>query len=165
MNPVYVAQCQFGLGVFASQDFAPGDELLRFSGPVITFAETLSDEKGNPLQIEDTRYIDLERPGVLVNHSCNPNAGVFEDFLLIALQTIKQDDEIRFDYSTTMWEDEWTMPCACGSTRCREVVRDFPELPPAIQAEYLRLRVVQGFIVRRLLLLNPAQCAVPSSRP
>ena len=156
-NPIYVAECKFGRGVFAARDIESGAELLRFTGPVIGFAEALTDAKGNPLQIADALYMDIEPPGVLVNHSCAPNTGILEDYSLVALRAIKQGEEIRYDYSTTMWEDEWTMPCACGASRCRGVVRDFPELPTEIQAEYLRLGVVQAFIVRRLLLDRPVQ--------
>jgi uncharacterized protein len=156
MDSIYVAQCDLGRGVFAGRDFAAWDEILRFSGPRISFAEALAkgEKQANPLQIDDEEYLDIEPPGVFVNHSCEPNAGIVEDRVLVALRPILRGEEIRFDYSTTMWEDMWTMECRCGSSRCRGVVRDFPDIPPEVQAEYLGLGVVQGFIVRRL---HPAE--------
>jgi len=158
MIAVYVAKSDLGLGVFARQAFAIGDEILRFCGPVISLDEALAkgEEQGNTFQIGDALYLDLERPGVLVNHSCEPNTGVVEDRILVALRPISQGEEIRFDYSTTMWDGCWTMRCRCGSSKCRGLVSDFPELPAELRAEYLRLCVVQEFIVRRLRGASPA---------
>jgi hypothetical protein len=152
MNSVFISQCDLGRGLFAGQDFAAGEVILKFTGPTISLADALAkeDEQSNALQIGDRLYIDLESPGVFGNHSCDPNAGIMEDRVLVALRLISRGEEIRYDYSTTMWEEMWTMPCQCGSSRCRSVVRDFPELPAEVRAEYLRLRVVQRFIVRRL---------------
>lgn len=152
MSPVFVRQCEIGRGLFAGRHFAAGEEILRFSGVLISLADVLAkgDEQSNALQVGDTSYIDIGAPGVFGNHSCEPNAGIRNDRVLIALRPIQHGEEIRYDYSTTMWEGIWTMPCMCGSAQCRRVVRDFPELPAEVQAEYLRLRVVQRFIVRRL---------------
>lgn len=152
MNVVYVAQCALGRGLFAGQDFAPGDEIIRFSGPLITLAEALAkgDEQGNPLQVGDELYLDIEPPGMLANHSCEPNAGIIKDRVLIALRPILAGEEVRYDYSTTMWEGIWTMRCSCGASQCRGVIGDFPELPAELRAKYLRQRVVQGFILHRL---------------
>ena len=152
MDSVYIAQSDLGFGLFAGRGYSAGEEILCFSGPVIVFAEAQAkgELQSNPLQIEGERYIDLDPPGVYANHSCDPNAGIAGDLTLIALRTISLGEEIRFDYSTTMWEGHWTMLCMCGSSRCRQIVRDFPELPVEIQTEYLSQRVVQGYIVSRL---------------
>lgn len=152
MSVVYVADCQFGRGVFARQDFAPGDEILRFRGPHLSLTDALAKgtDQANALQIDDALYLDTEAPAVFVNHSCEPNAGIVQDHILIALRPITRSEEIQFDYSTTMWEGFWTMRCLCGSQRCRGIVRDFPELPAHLQDEYLEAGIVQQFIVRRL---------------
>lgn len=147
---VYVANCELGRGVFAARPFAAGEFILRFTGPRIsveTFCER-DEPEANPLQIGATEYIDLEPPGVLANHSCEPNAGIKDDRVLIALRPIALDEEIRYDYSTTMWEDEepWTMPCRCGSAACRGVVDQFFTLPPEIQARCLAQGIVMSFI-------------------
>ena len=162
MNSVFVAQCDLGRGLFAEQDFAPGGEILRFRGPAISLADALAkgDEQSNPLQIGDTLYLDIEPPAVFANHSCEPNAGIVDDHVLVALRPILRGEQIQYDYSTTMWEGIWTMPCRCGSSRCRGVVRDFPELPAEVRAEYLELRVVQDFIVRRLRTASSTEPSV-----
>ncbi len=50
-----------------------------------------------------------------------------------------------------MDENLWTLPCCCGSERCRGTVTDFRLLPQDVKKRYLELGVVQGFIARREL--------------
>ena len=150
----YVADCELGLGVFAARSIDAGETILHFTGPRIGLTEVLA--KGavefNVLQIGNEEYLDAEPPGVLANHSCEPNAGIKDDTSLIALYPIDVGKEIRWDYSTSMWEDHeaLTMVCRCGSNTCRGVVRDFPELPLAIQERYLAIGIVMDFIVERM---------------
>jgi len=149
---VYVADCDLGRGLFAGRDFAVGDEILRFSGPVISLCEAIAKgaEQANPLQVGPFEYIDLEPPGVFINHSCDPNAGIIADRVLVALRSISAGEEVRYNYSTTMWEGIWTMPCQCKSASCRGAVTDFPQLAADLRTRYLSLGVVQRFIVIRL---------------
>lgn len=93
--------------------------------------------------------MDLEEPGVFVNHSCNPNAGLRETTLL-ALKDIYRDEEITYDYSTTMNEDFWTMRCDCRSPRCRGEVKDFKYLPEHVQERYLALGIVPEWLRERM---------------
>lgn len=123
--------------------------MLKFTGPVISFEETLTkplEKQGDPLQIGPTDYIDTQKPGVFVNHSCAPNAGIKNNKVLVAINDINKGEEIQFDYSTSMHENCWTLECKCGSTKCRGIVRDFVYLPPVLQKRYLGLNVVQNFI-------------------
>jgi hypothetical protein len=104
---------------------------------------------GNPLQIGPDRYIDLEEPGRIVNHSCNPNAGIRDDVQLIAIKDIQKDEEIRYDYSTTMDDGHWTLKCKCNEPNCRKVIKDFKHLPPDVQQKYITLGIVQKFIAEK----------------
>ena len=87
---------------------------------------------------------------MFANHSCAPNAGIRNDRDLVALREILKREEIRYDYSTTMDEKSFTMPCRCGAPGCRQVVTDFTELPGGVQEYYLSQGLVMSFIVRRL---------------
>jgi uncharacterized protein len=151
---IYVAPSRFGSGVFAARNIKRGEVILTFSGPIITFqqAVAMGVDEANALQIDATYYMDLEQPGRSVNHSCAPNAGIKQHTQLGALRPIRRDEEIRYDYSTTMHEDHWTMPCRCGAVQCRGVVRDFRSLPARVQQHYLDLGIVQPFIVSELQL-------------
>jgi hypothetical protein len=149
---VYVADCALGRGVFSAREFAPGERILEFTGPIITLAEAIAkgDAEANPLQFDDHHYLDLQPPAVFLNHSCTPNTGVATDFWLVALREIPAGEELRFDYSTTMHENRWTMACRCGASNCRGLVADFRLLPLECRQHYLRLGIVQPFIVRAL---------------
>lgn len=105
--PIFIADCELGRGLFAARAFAAGETILRFTGPLINLAQSIAkgETEGNPLQVGPLDYIDLEPPGVFGNHSCEPNAGIRDDVVLVALRPLVAGEEIRFDYSTTMWED------------------------------------------------------------
>lgn len=148
-----------GSAMFAGQDIKEGEEILRFVGRRITFEEAVAkgERQSDTLQIGDDLYLDLEEPGRSVNHSCDPNAGIADDLRLVAIRDIEKGEEIRFDYSTTMAEDYWTMECHCGSASCRGVVKDFKDLPHDLQQKYLELGVVERFIVEQRWSLRESQ--------
>jgi uncharacterized protein len=146
---VYLAECDVGRGVFVSQPIAAGEIILTFTGPFLNYEQALAkgEAQANTLQIDQDRYIDIDPPGLFTNHSCEPNAGVIDDCILVALRDIEQDEEVRFDYSTTMSESNWTMVCQCGSHQCRGLIEDFHLLPELLKVRYLALGIVQRFIV------------------
>jgi uncharacterized protein len=157
----YLDTCDVGFGVFANRAIAPGETILRFGGPIIDFAETKrrGPKECMAVQIGPNRYYDTQPPGVFVNHSCDPNAGIRDDQRLVALRAIGRGEEIRFDYSTTMEEQSFTMRCLCGEPECRGVVGDFSLLPEAVKARYLTQRVVMGFIRDRHLRAHTVDLA------
>ncbi len=155
-DKIYIAQSKLdiGKGVFAKRDIRKNERILEFTGLIISEQQAKlwkgKEVEANLLQIDDNKYIDIEEePGVLVNHSCQPNAGIKNDRILVALRNIKKNEEIFFDYSTTMDEDCWTMKCKCGSKKCRGIVKDFKYLPKDLQKKYLDLDIVQKFIVKK----------------
>lgn len=149
---IYAAACNVGMGVFANREIAPWEVILEFGGPIIDFAETKrrGPRECMAIQIGEDRYFDTRAPGVLVNHSCFPNAGIMWDRFLVALRPIRKGQEIRFDYSTTMQEQSFTMTCLCGDPHCRGEVRDFSTLPREVQSRYLSQGIVMSFIVDKL---------------
>jgi hypothetical protein len=154
----FVDECEFGLGVFTKRDIASGEVILEFDGPVIDFAETKrrGPRECMAIQIGPDRYLDTRPPGVLVNHSCNPNSGIRGDKYLVALKPLRAGLEIRYDYSTTMEEQSFTMACQCGEPGCRRVIGDFSELPWRTRARYISKGIVMSFILQRLGLYVPA---------
>jgi SET domain-containing protein len=143
-----VAACDCGQGLFAGEDISAGDEILQFHGPELTLRQVRAkaDRACDALQIGIDRYLDLQDPGRLANHSCHPNAGLRDSVRLVALQSIRRDEEIRFDYSTTIG-DGWTMPCRCGFPECRNLVAAFHLLPQPLRLRYALLELVQRFLV------------------
>lgn len=147
---VVVMSGHLGRGVHARYPIRAGEKILELDGPRLTHAEVLAlgNAQACTIQVGPDEYIDTRPPGRFTNHSCEPNAGVSGDRYLVALRDIAVAEEIRFDYSTTMSENHWTMDCRCGRPRCRRQIRDFHFLPPTLQAYYIRLGSVQSFIVK-----------------
>jgi hypothetical protein len=150
MSPVRIARSPHGLGLFAASEIAAGAAIIPFTGEILSLEEVLASgiDESYPMQIGSFTYLDLDSRSRVINHSCAPNAGLRSDRLLVALREIHTGDEIFYDYSTTMSEHRWQMRCECGEARCRGIVGDFHDLPPELCSEYLRLGVVQSFIVR-----------------
>jgi uncharacterized protein len=146
---VVVGRSALGRAVLAARYFQPGQPILTFGGPILTMPEMLAlgADRAYALQVGAGQFLHLTRPARYLNHSCDPSAGIVDDRVLIALRAIAPGEEIRFDYSTAMREDHWTMDCRCGEYLCRRVVLDFQHLPPITQNRYLQLGIVQRFIV------------------
>ena len=142
---VSVLDCDSVVGV---QIFLYRAKSLRFGehchAPVVA---EMGDEQCYMIQIGPDLYFEPEAPGRYTNHSCAPNAAIKEDYVLVALTDIQAGEQICFDYSTTMSEDNWTMECRCGAPNCRGTIKDFGELPADLQRRYLDMGVVQSFIV------------------
>lgn len=145
---VQIGDCDVGRGLFAAELIPAGVEILQFTGVPMTLAEVRAcgPAAANALQVGIDRYLYLDEPGRLVNHSCEPNAVVVDDCRLVAREDIPTGTEIRFDYSTTV-SDGWTMPCRCGSENCRGLVVAFQLLPDHIRLPYVIRRQVESFIL------------------
>jgi hypothetical protein len=125
---------------------------VRLTGPLLTLNEVRAKGPSlaaNALQIGIDRYLDLDEPGRFINHSCSPNAAVVHDTALIAIRPIAAEEEIRFDYSTTI-SDGWTMACRCGAAECRGLVVAFQLLPESLRRRYAILGQVQRFMVEEV---------------
>lgn len=147
-------QCRFGRGLFATKDIPKGEHILTLTGKIITQEDVDQKPKkqqANALQIEYDFYMDLEEPGVLINHSCNPNTGIQADKEVISIKDIKAGEEITWDYSTSV-DGGWTMPCACAEQNCRKKVKDFKLLPKKVKETYLQQKIVFHFIKEKYSL-------------
>lgn len=57
------------------------------------------------------------------NHSCNANAGVKGQIIVVATRNISMGEEICFDYETVeTLPDALGFECHCGSTDCRKYI-------------------------------------------
>lgn len=142
--PLEIRDSPTGRGVFATADIPANILLMYFTGPLLRYAQTTPQTLA--LQIGPDLYVG-ESGGLddCVNHSCNPNSGLKingTDVRLFSLRKISAGEQITFDYSTTMDEDDFEFDCRCGSPKCRGKIRDFKHLPPQLRAEYQRLGIV-----------------------
>ena len=153
-----------GYGIYCSIPILKGELICKFQGEEITIGELKKRyEKGkerstDPLQVKDTRYLDLVKPYVYFNHSCNPNTAVIHYGDLIALRDIKIGEEITYDYSATDWScesywigylDYWTMKCNCKFSKCRKIIREWSFMAKTWQKKYINERLVQDYILKK----------------
>lgn len=148
LDTILVSVCELGYCVIAKRDISKGELIYTFKGETISFNETKTrgEMECMSLQYGIDKYIDTEAPGKYINHSCEPNAGIKNNFNLVALEDIKLHDEIRFDYSTTMDEDSYEMDCRCNKPTCRKKVTDFKYLHIDLQKKYIDLDIAMDFI-------------------
>jgi SET domain-containing protein len=145
--PLEVRASPTGRGVFATASIPARALLIRYTGPLLRYEQTTPQTLA--LQIAPDRYLgESGGPDDLVNHSCDPNAGIVInglDVRLISLRAIEPAEQITFDYSTTMDEDDFEFACQCGSQRCRGTIRDFKHLPEPLKQRYLKLGIVPTY--------------------
>lgn len=148
---VAVRSSKIGRGVFAGRNFSPGELILVIKGKKFKWGDPIhfTDSGDYLIQTGHKSYIMPDSPGIYLNHSCKPNAGIHKNRRLIAITEIKEGQEITFDYSTTMDENFWTLDCLCNEEGCRKYIQDFRLLPEELKKKYLILQIVQGFIAAR----------------
>ncbi|HUS23634.1 MAG TPA: SET domain-containing protein-lysine N-methyltransferase [Candidatus Binatia bacterium] len=145
-----------GTGVFAAETIGPGEEVIEYTGRVMTHAEAdamegadLDDGHTFLFTINDDFVVDAGIGGNdarWINHSCEPNceAQVLEDpgpdrskdrVMIVALREISPGEELTYDYGistdeprTPELERLWT--CRCGAAGCRGVILQWQDALP-----------------------------------
>ena len=96
-----------------------------------------------PVSIDETDDADW------FDHSCDPNAGLWGQIILVAMREIKKGEEVTFDYCTSCsqkGDKRVLFPCECGSPNCRKKVTNHDWKNPALQKKY---RGYFSFFVQR----------------
>jgi SAM-dependent methyltransferase len=124
-----------GRGVFALQALAKGT-------PVVVgrpLAES-SERTCYSLQMNFDLHVDLDEPGKLINHSCDPSTfpkdNEFGGYTFVARRDIAESEEITFDYDMTEFFSIAVPKCLCGTPECRGKTRGFYHLPESKRLEY-----------------------------
>jgi hypothetical protein len=147
-----VRDSKFGKGLFAATHLAANTIVCTVKGPILSFQQTIAFQEceSHYLQVEQDQYILCEAPFLYSNHSCEPNCALNAQLQMFTLRDIEQDEELLWDYSTSMLERHWTMECACNTPSCRKIIQDFDLLPELLQAYYLEKSIVLPFIAHLL---------------
>ncbi len=129
------ASTKNNIGVFAREIILKGELICAWGGIVFTETEILKKAKQypklitHPIAIYDNLFLipinankleDADR----FNHSCNPNAGIKGQILLISRKKIMPNEEICFDYETAAIgrSDGLPFKCKCQSKKCRKKI-------------------------------------------
>lgn len=158
-----ISNSRFGKGCFANETIEKGETICVFEGEEFFWEEFENRyiegivRLDDPLQISETKYIELYIPYRYFNHSCNPNSGFRKKNELISIKNIMPGEEINYDYSTVSWDERWTknhgswtMECGCGEKNCRNLIGDFPTISKSQKRKYIRLGVIPDFILEKL---------------
>lgn len=120
-----------GSGIFNKEKIYKNERLMAFGGFVLTKEQVLalSEEMiRSVLQIDDHLWLASNCTSMqdedLVNHSCDPNAGLKGQVLLVALRDIEPNEEITMDYAMAVHEfiGMDAFKCTCQAKNCRLLI-------------------------------------------
>jgi hypothetical protein len=131
-----------GSAVYARQALQKDEVLAVWGGRIVTLEQVLAlsrQEQGHTIQVDAELYlapIDMEEPADLINHSCDPNAGLCGQISLVAMRDIAANEEITFDYAMADSSSFDEFECACGAATCRGRVSGSDWQLPELWARY-----------------------------
>jgi hypothetical protein len=114
-----------GWGVYARERVRAGELLIVWSGEVVTgdqLPHLIAAGYPYSVQVEENLYLVTMRPpetADLVNHCCDPNAGLSGQIALVALRDIAPGEEVCFDYAMSDGSPYDEFACSCGTPHCR----------------------------------------------
>ena len=139
---------KYGMGIYARKKIQKDEKIAMFGGHVITRNEEskLPEEiYDNAMQIDDNLVIggiskkEIE-DGSMFNHSCNANAGIRGQILLVARRDIEVGEQVTFDFGTVLYRKKGVPPyeleCFCGESCCRGRITDNDWKLKSVQVKY-----------------------------
>ncbi|GAB4275671.1 MAG: hypothetical protein Kow0080_25300 [Candidatus Promineifilaceae bacterium] len=129
-------------GNFASQPIQKEELIVIWSGIIVNnqqLNQLPQIYQQHSIQVEEAHYLVSSRadePADYINHSCEPNAGLVGQIMLVALRDIAIGEEICYDYATSDGSpyDEFT--CLCGTPSCRKKITGEDWRRPELQQRY-----------------------------
>lgn len=155
LESLIIQDTPLGRGIFTTTAIPSGTFLIEMTGPVLDAHEVPSVAARSVLDM----YIQCAPNKFLgpsgnfddiINHSCDPNAGLFFENGKILIKTIKPiavGQEIFYDYSTVITNDPFVMKCECKAAVCRGEVASFRTLPKKVRDQYIKLGMVQQYVI------------------
>jgi hypothetical protein len=126
---IVVRNGRLGRGVYAAQELTPGQVVLRGWG------YRIPRRTRHSIQVDLDTHVRFPSAIELINHSCEPNCGMFhrrgsEVLEVHTLAPTQPGEELTIDYATFEYEIEFmTGPCCCGTSLCRGRITGFKDLP------------------------------------
>ncbi len=130
-----------GRGVFARDKVRANEVIIVWGGEVITgeMLEDMSEDKRRvSVQVEEDLYMVTanEGPADWINHSCDPNAGLVGQVVLVALRDIRVGEEVCFDYAMSDGSPYDEFECGCNTKKCRHHITGADWKLPELQERY-----------------------------
>jgi len=146
-----VSVCSSGIhrrGIFAVKPIRKDEIIAVWGGFIITQKEFDSLSRNKFRNIDDYAtkiaegffLVSCKKGGLedddFFNHSCNPNAGIKGNILMVAMKDIKPGEEITYDYAMTDADFDYSFQCSCGARDCRKRITTKDWKTPALQRKY-----------------------------
>jgi len=130
-----------GYGVQALEPVRAGEVLAVWGGEIrdgAALAQLPEEVRQRSVQVEEDCYLVVTRfcPADYFNHSCDPNAGMNGQIVLVAMRDIAPGEEVCFDYAMTDSSPYDEFDCACGSPGCRGRITGDDWRDPALWDRY-----------------------------
>jgi len=134
-----------GAGVHAIEAIASGEVVAVKGGHLVDGAAVASLPEAlrdSAFQIAADSFLAAltsgEHDGVMmrVNHSCEPNAGVGGNVLVVSMRDIAAGEEITLDYALFLTDPGFAMECHCGAVACRGIVTGTDWMRADVQERY-----------------------------
>lgn len=140
-----------GFGVFATENIRKNEVLFVMGGYVLDINDEnkltgiISDK---PIEVSEAFSIGPRKPSDIakmpqhyVNHSCTPNTGFDGQIFMVAMKSIKAEEEIVYDYAMIMHTNNrsnsyFTFECVCGTKNCRKIIGENDWKNPVLQKRY-----------------------------
>ena len=131
-----------GSGSFAIGKITKGEVIASFGGFVVGLKDLKdysTDRVARSLQLDDVNYLlsgPIPESGDMINHSCEPNCGVFGTSSVIAMTDIEIGEELTFDYAMTDSSQYDEFRCFCETVNCRGKITGKDWHDPILQNKY-----------------------------
>ncbi|MCW5873135.1 MAG: SET domain-containing protein [Anaerolineales bacterium] len=130
-----------GRGMFAVQPIPRGAVVAIWGGDVVptaAFKDLADYQKSQSAQVADGFYLVSSKPGPgdFINHSCDANAGLQGQIVIVALRDITPGEEVCIDYAMCDSTPGEEFECACGSGNCRGTITGEDWKLPELQQRY-----------------------------
>lgn len=113
-----------GIGVFANRHFKKGEVVV--CGKIV---KKLDQRTIHSFQIEINAHVQLNKIARSINHSCDPNTGIknnyFGGYNFISLRDIEKGEEVTWDYETCEYVSIAVKDCYCQSNNCKKTIKGF----------------------------------------
>lgn len=139
---VVAAPGKGGHAVVAREPIAGEELIAMWSGRIIEGdqIETLDEAlRHRVVQVEEDLYLVSLSPmegADLINHSCNPNAGLRGQIAIVGMRDIAPGEEVTIDYAMCDSSAYDEFHCSCGANLCREQVTGEDWRRPELQRRY-----------------------------
>lgn len=155
-------------GVYTLEPVTAGERVAVWGGEIVSeeqLPHIPPQLSPYSVQVEEGLYLvsSHEGPGDWVNHSCNPNAGLAGQIVVVAMRDIAVGEEVCFDYAMSDGSPYDEFDCSCGVTNCRERVTGNDWRNPTLQARYAGY--FSPYLQRRIARLQELTAIVKPTSP